>query len=424
MSKKVTIVGVGLGQEQYLTQEAKEILRSAPVVYTTARIGMGLQQLLNQVISFKVSEIVPMIKNSEEDIVIMVSGDTGFYSLAKTIQRGLKNTDIVIENINGISSMQYFFAKLGSGFDDVLLTSAHGRETNLVALSTYNKRVFALTGGEAKVVNICETLSESGMDFLKITVGENLGSESEKIYSGSPSEIKTKDISELAVMLIENENPANPNSFIRDEDLERGNAPMTKEEIRHISLAKLDIQPDDIVYDIGAGTGSVTLEMAKRANRSWVYAVEQKEDAFELVRLNQKRLGIYNIKLSLAKAPDGMQDWEAADKVFIGGSGKNMQLIIDEVISKHRQQYEQMSDKSKFKAKSIRFVINTITLESLVEANRILENSRFEQVEYVSISSAKSKKIGGYNMMMANNPIYIISADYRLDFQDDASKEQ
>lgn len=418
MSIKVTIVGVGLGQEKYLTARAREILTSADVVYTTARIGMGLQNILKELISFKVSEIVPMIKESKKDVVVMVSGDTGFYSLAKTITRGLRGTDIRIEIVNGISSMQYFFAKLGSGYEDVVLASAHGRATDLVALSTYNKKVFALTGGEAKIVDICKELCKAGMDHLKITVGEDLGSETEKISVGPPAEFVEREISELAVILIENEMAADPNSFIRDEDLERGNAPMTKEEIRHVSLAKLNIAPDDIVYDIGAGTGSVTLEMAKRANRSRVYAVEQKEDAFELVEINKKRLGIYNIKLSFAKAPDGMQDWEPADKVFIGGSGKNMGKIIDEIVAIHRRKYEQLADKSRYMGKRIRFVINTITLESLTEANQLLERPPFENVEYVSISTAKSKKIGGYNMMMANNPIYVISADYVLNFEE------
>lgn len=417
MAKKVTVVGVGLGTEKHLTAQAREILTSADRVYTTARIGEGLENILKELVSFKVSEILPILRNGDEDAVVMVSGDTGFYSLAKTIRRGLAGTGIEVEFINGISSMQYFLAKLGSGYEDVLLASAHGREANLVALSTYNKRVFALTGGEARVADICRTLCEADMDFLKLTVGENLGGEAEKIYSGSPSEIMKREIPELAVLLIENENPADPNRFIRDEELERGSAPMTKEEIRHLSLAKLDIQPDDIVYDIGAGTGSVTLEMAKRANRSWVYAVEQKEDAFELVRTNRKKLGIYNIRLTLAKAPDKMDDWQPADKVFIGGSGKNMEKIIDAVVEKHREAYRSAGDKTKYdKAKSIRFVINTITLESLTEANRLLERAPFENVEYVSVSTAKSKKLGGYNMMMANNPIYIITADYPLDF--------
>lgn len=417
MSKKVTIVGVGLGQEKFLTLEAREILTSANKVYTTARIGMELESILKEIISFKVSEIISMIKNSDEDMVVMVSGDTGFYSLAQTIAKGVKNIDVELKIVNGISSMQYFFAKLGSSFENVVLASAHGRKVNLVALATYNKRVFALTGGEAKVKDICKEFVEAEMDFLKITVGENLGAETEKIYSDIPSEIIKREIPELAVMLIENDNPANPNTFIRDEDIERGNAPMTKEEIRHISLAKLNIEPTDIVYDIGAGTGSVTLEMAKRANRSLVYAVEQKEDALELVKLNMKRLGIYNIKLSFAKAPDGMKDWEAPDKVFIGGSGKNMKQIIDFIVEKHRAEYSKLEDKTKYRLDKIRFVINTIALESLTEANQILEDKHFENVEYVSVSTAKSKKVGPYNMMMANNPIYVISCDYKFDFE-------
>ncbi len=424
MAKKVTIVGVGLGNEKFLTAEARAALTSAKKVYTTARIGMELQEILQEIVSFKVSEIVPMIRQNDEDVVVMVSGDTGFYSLAKTIMRGLSKEidagEIEVEILNGISSMQYFFAKIQSGYEDVVLASAHGRKTNLVALATYNKRVFALTGGESKVVDICKELCDAGMDFLTITVGENLGSESESIYFGRPSEMMRRKIPELAVILIENDNPANPNHFIRDEDLERGNAPMTKEEIRHISLAKLDIQPEDVVYDIGAGTGSVTLEMAQRANRSWVYAVEQKQDAYDLVKLNQQRLGIYNIKLTLAKAPDGMDAWEKADKVFIGGSGKNMGSIIEKIVDKHRKAYEVTEDKSKYNGpERIRFVINTITLESLTEANHLLEQAPFENVEYLSISSAKSKKVAGYNMMMANNPIYIISADYVLDWAKD-----
>lgn len=418
MTKKVTIVGVGLGDERYLTLEAREILTSAKKVYTTARIGIELQNILKEIISFKVSEIIEMIKESDEDMVIMVSGDTGFYSLAQTIAKGIKNvSNIELKIVNGISSMQYFFAQLGSSFENVVLASAHGRKTNLVALATYNQRVFALTGGESKVKDICKEFVEYEMDFLKITVGENLGYENQKIYSGKPSEIVEKEISDLAVMLIENENPANPNTFIKDEEIERGNAPMTKEEIRHISLAKLNILPNDIVYDIGAGTGSVTLDMAKRANKSLVYAIEQKEDALELVKLNKKRFGIYNIKLVFGKAPDKMDDWEAPDKVFIGGSGKNMMQIIDFIVEKHKSDYEKCQDKSKYNgAKSIKFVINTIALESLTEANQILENGKFTNVEYLSVATAKSKKVAGYNMMMANNPIYIISADYEFDW--------
>lgn len=417
MGIKVNIVGVGLGQEEFLTQKAKEILIGAQKVYTTHRIGSALAPLLQEVVEFKVSEILTIIKESKENIVIMVSGDTGFYSLAKTIQKGLQDQDIQLEFTNGISSMQYFMAKLNRGYENVVLASAHGRKANLVALCSYNHQVFALTGGESKVSHILETLNQAGMGFLQITIGENLGSPREKITAGQVLEFVGQEFSPLSVVLLENKSPANPHSFIRDEELERGNAPMTKEEIRHLSVTRLDIQPEDVVYDIGAGTGSVTLEMAKRANGSMVYAIEQKEDALALVKTNMKKLGIYNIHLVHGKAPEHMEDFPPANKVFIGGSGKNMGSILDTIVDKHKQSYEQLVDKSKYQGPTaMDIVINTITLESLTEANKILENPCYQNVEYMSISSAKSKKVGGYHMMMANNPIYIISATYKFEW--------
>ena len=210
---------------------------------------------------------------------------------------------------------------------------------------------------------------------------------------------------------------------------------MTKEEIRHISVAKLNILPQDIVYDIGAGTGSVSLEMAKKAYESTVYAIEQKQEAYDLLEQNKEQLGIYNVRSILAKAPEGMADLPAPNKVFIGGSGKNMGLIIDAIIEKaqrefenedtsfehsnaaggtaHRQKQEAQTSESSV-LREVRFVINTIAIESLAEANQIFADPKFEDVDYISISAAKSKKVGPYHMMMANNPIYIITATYRI----------
>lgn len=426
--KKVYMVGVGLGQEQFLTPEAREILQGAKRVYTSMRIGEGLKGLLKETVEFKVSEIVPLIEQSQEDVVIMVSGDTGFYSLANTISRKMAGSKVQLIRINGISSMQYFFAKIGKSYEDVKLLSLHGREESIVAHVTYNKKVFALTGGKNKVVDLCRALVEAKMDFIPMTVGENLGNvdkpagnlkNPEKIYTLSPKEILERDkkepISELAVVYIENEQAANPHRMIRDEDLIRGEAPMTKEEIRHLSVAKLDIQPGDIVYDIGAGTGSVSLEMAKKASASMVYALEQKKEAYDLLEANKQKLGIYNVCSILAKAPEGLEALPAPAKVFIGGSGKNMEAIVDTIIEKAQQAKAEKEKASQDGGiREIDFVINTIAIESLAEANRIFAEPRFEQVEYLSVSTARSKKAGPYHMMMANNPIYIIYAKYKL----------
>ena len=412
ITKKIHIVGAGPGEEIFLTQEAREILSKAERVYTSSRIGKRLRSIIGELVEFKVSEIEDMIKNEPGPVTILVSGDTGFYSLASTISRSLGDSFEIVR-INGISSMQYFFAKTNQSYEDVKLISLHGREGSIVSYVNYNKKVFALTGGKHKVTDICQALVEAGMDFVHITVGENLGNvdkalvdldQAEKIYRLTPGEIikraQTMAISDLSVIYIENPQATNPHSLIRDEDIIRGEAPMTKEEIRHLSLSKLDIQPGDLVYDIGAGTGSVSLDMAKKAFESTVYAIEQSQSAVDLIELNKKNLGVYNVKTFHDKAPQGMEDWPAPDKVFIGGSGKNMPLIAEEIIKKAQG--------------DIDFVINTITLESLDEANRLFQRPGFSQAECVCINSAKSKKAGPYTMMVANNPIYILRAKYQL----------
>ena len=306
--------------------------------------------------------------------------------------------DIKLEYINGISSMAYFFAKIGNSYDDAKIASAHGRSTSMVALASYNKKVFALTGGEQKVHSICRELAEAGLGYVTVTVGENLGSEDERLVSGSAAEIAEIEFENLAVMLIENPHAADSSQMLRDSDFERAKVPMTKEEIRWISVAKLGIRPSDMVYDIGAGTGSVTIEMARKACESRVYAIERNPEAIELIRKNMAATGSYNIELSEGRAPEGMESWPEPDRVFIGGSSGNLRQILELIISKS--------------TRGFRLVMNTVTLETLTEAFAVLGELGFENAEYLSISAAKSQKVGSYNMMIGANPVYIITADH------------
>ncbi len=429
--RKIYLVGAGLGSEQYLTAQAHRILLDAKRIYSTNRLGESFSDFAEKIQEFKVSEIAGIIEKTSSDITLIVSGDTGFYSLANTVADVLlknpslgANTDLI--RINGISSMQYLFARINKSYEDVKLISLHGREGDIVPYVTYNKRVFALTGGKHKAADICRDLVEAGLDFVNITLGENLGNvdktseNKEKITTLSPKEMlsmaEKTPISDLAVIYIENPRAVLPHTIIRDEELKRGDAPMTKEDVRHLCVAKLDIRPSDIVYDIGAGTGSVALEMAKKACESRVYAIEQKKQALDLIEANKKRLNIFNIKAIHGKAPEGMDDWPAPDRVFIGGSGKNMAEIIDLILKKHQDKIKnafKASERAKEDSQEeIKFVINTIALESLAEVTKILDE-RFSDIEYLLLSSAKSKKAGPYHMMMANNPIYVISATYK-----------
>lgn len=419
--KTVRITGIGMGTEESLTKEASQALAGAREIILTdtlaRRLDLSLDTTLNPgaVITLcKVSEVAArIIESSAKEIAVPVSGDVGFFSLSRTVTKGLQKLkaeaqeayhgagafeDIKLEYINGISSMAYFFAKIGRSYDDVRIASAHGRSTSMVALVSYNKKLFALTGGEQKVHSICRELTEAGLGDAAVMVGENLGSEDERLVSGSAAEISEIEFENLAVMLIENPHAADSSQMLRDSDFERAKVPMTKEEIRWISVAKLGIKPSDTVYDIGAGTGSVTIEMARKACQSTVYAIERNPEAIELIRKNMAATGSYNIKLSEGRAPEMMESWPEPDRVFIGGSSGNLRQILELIKSKS--------------TRGFRLVMNTVTLETLTEAFAVLGELGFENVEYLSISAAKSQKMGSYNMMIGANPVYIITADH------------
>lgn len=428
MKKTVRITGIGMGTRDLLTKEAIDSLANAQEIIITdtlaKRLNLGIETKAVTTLC-KVSEVAGKIMESYfENIVVPVSGDTGFFSLSRTIEKGLKKLsgeaqeaatdrlaadsvkpfslaaadEIKLEYINGISSMQYFFAKTGGSYDDVKIASAHGRNTSMVALASYNKKVFALTGGDQKVHIICKKLADAGLGDVLVTVGENLASKEERIISASAREISNLEFENLAVMLIENVHAARPFEMLRDADFERAKVPMTKEEVRWISAGKLNIRPSDIVYDIGAGTGSVTIEMARKACESTVYAIERNPEATELIRKNMARTGSYNIELFEGRAPEGMKTWPEPDRVFIGGSSGNLSQILESVIAKT--------------SRGFTLVINTVTLETLTEAFTVLSELGFADTEYLSITAAKSQKIGSYNMMIGANPVYIITAKY------------
>ncbi|MGB5824244.1 MAG: precorrin-6y C5,15-methyltransferase (decarboxylating) subunit CbiE [Proteocatella sp.] len=426
--KSVKIIGTGMGNSQHLTQKAREALENAQEILTTDTLAVRLNLGDRKIVQCSISDITDrLLKSSSSDIAVLVSGDVNFFSLSKTIKTRLEKLksdasldedsrksleNMELEFINGISSMQYFFAKLQKSYDDVKLTSAHGRNTNIVALASYNKKVFSLTGGEQKAHTICAKLTQAGLGQAYVTIGENLGNPQERILSGKAQDFASMEIQNLAVMLIENPEAVESYTMLKDADFERAKVPMTKEEVRWISVNKLEIRPADIVYDIGAGTGSVTMDMARKANEATVYAVEQKPEAIELIKKNIKRTGCYNVELVQSKAPEGMKLWPAPDRVFIGGSSGNLKQILESVILKREDKSSASKVSVDCTEQKLKIVINTITLETLVETYSCLEILGFENVEYLSMTTAKSQKMGNYNLMMGANPVYVISADY------------
>ncbi|MGB4440316.1 MAG: precorrin-6Y C5,15-methyltransferase (decarboxylating) subunit CbiT, partial [Sedimentibacter sp.] len=173
-----------------------------------------------------------------------------------------------------------------------------------------------------------------------------------------------------------------------------GLSPMTKNEVRTVSISKLNLKNDFIVYDIGAGTGSVSIETALKLSNGSLYAIEKNEDAVELIKKNIEKFKAYNIEIIKSVAPDGLETLPKPDSVFVGGSSGNLDKIIEAILKKNP---------------FVNVVINTITLENLNESLSCMEKYKFNNVDIINVAISKAKKAGPYNMMMGQNPIYIIS---------------
>ena len=182
---------------------------------------------------------------------------------------------------------------------------------------------------------------------------------------------------------------------IPDSEFIRGDVPMTKEEIRILSLSKLQLTVGDCLLDVGAGTGSVSIEMARLLPESTVYAVEQKAKALELIRQNAQKFDTPNVKIIEGKAPDALEGISGVNKIFIGGSGGNLKEIIDWI--------------ERNCSRDSRLVINAVSLNTLVDARQMLDSKAFSLPEIIQVSINRIEKLGNAEMFRPQSPIFIIS---------------
>lgn len=395
MKKKLYIIGAGTGEYSLLTQKAAEILKNCEEVYGTERISDLMQNIRGDIRKVSLQQMKESIVSSKaESIAALVTGDTGFYSMAKILQRDLSN-DCDIKMLSGISSLQYLCARLGRSYEGIKTISLHGREGSPLGTVSYFPETFILTGGVRKAHDICAHLAENGLGHLTVTAGENLSMPQERIVQGTAQELACEIFSDLTVLLLDNPQHANREQAFSDTDFIRAKVPMTKQEVRWASVNMMRIAPTDIIYDIGAGTGSVSFEAARKAYSGLVYAVEQNEEGICLINENRIHTGGYNVIPVAGMAPEALSTLPPPDKAFIGGSKGHMRSVIKSLIEKNPE---------------ISVTVNAITLETLHEAITVLEEFGFK-TEISCISVARAKQVGESHMMMANNPVYIIHGE-------------
>ncbi len=400
LSQKISLVGIGMGAEKTLTLEGKKALNEAELLIGAKRMTEAVQKPGQMVLhEYRSEKIVEYIREHPKyrTVAIALSGDVGFYSGAKKL---IDQLDGNVEVICGISSVVYFMSKIGLSWDDAKIVSAHGRNCNLISLIRHNPKVFSILGTEDGVAVLASRLVYYGMGDVTLYVGENLSYENEKIFHDKAANLTEYRGDALSVVTACNEKatPMSAVHGISDGEFLRGKAPMTKEEVRTVSLSKLRLSEDSVCYDVGAGTGSVSVEMALRAWMGQVYAIEKKEDALALLKDNKKKFAVDNLAIIPGVAPEAMTELPAPTHAFIGGSSGNMQDIINLLLEKNPK---------------VRIVINCITLETVTEAMNAIRDFGLEDVDIVQLAAARSKSIGRYHMMMGENPIYIISCSGR-----------
>lgn len=400
LSQKISLVGIGMGAEKTLTLEGKKALNEAELLIGAKRMTEAVQKPGQMVLhEYRSEKIVEYIREHPKyrTVAIALSGDVGFYSGAKKL---IDQLDGNVEVICGISSVVYFMSKIGLSWDDAKIVSAHGRNCNLISLIRHNPKVFSILGTEDGVAVLASRLVYYGMGDVTLYVGENLSYENEKIFHDKAANLTEYRGDALSVVTACNEKATLMSAVhgISDGEFLRGKAPMTKEEVRTVSLSKLRLSEDSVCYDVGAGTGSVSVEMALRAWMGQVYAIEKKEDALALLKENKKKFAVDNLAIIPGVAPEAMTELPAPTHAFIGGSSGNMQDIINLLLEKNPK---------------VRIVINCITLETVTEAMNAIRDFGLEDVDIVQLAAARSKSIGRYHMMMGENPIYIISCSGR-----------
>lgn len=399
--QKVTLLGIGMGSPKTLTLSGQEAVRNADLIVGAKRWPM-LSDLWDRIFlyEYRSKEISEYLKAHPEytKVVVALSGDVGFYSGAKKLVELLGPET---EMICGISSVVYFMSKIGLSWDDAKIVSAHGKACNLISLIRTNRKVFSILGTGDGVRQLAEKLTFYGMGDVVLHVGENLSYDNEKILAEPARELVSYEGDPLSVICA-----YNPGAELElathglpDEEFIRGKAPMTKTEVRTVSLSKLRLPKDAICYDIGAGTGSVSVEMALRASEGAVYAIEKKEDALALLHENKKKFALDHMYIVPGTAPEALEELPVPTHAFIGGSSGNMKEIVELLINKNPQ---------------VRIVINCITLETVGEALACIRGLEKQEIyecesEVVQLCASRSKNIGRYHMMMGENPIYIIT---------------
>ena len=419
---KLSIVGIGPGSMEYVNAKARKLISDADIIVAGSDRMLELSDEIRKeeknckeytsFKSYKTIDIINFIKekfeNSQDSsAVVLMSGDTGFYSgtqsLYKHIEAMAKNSENILHKVDmqivpSISSISYLASRYNISWHDMKIVSLHGRTGHLAHELKTNKKVFVISSGGMETSDIISELIDKGFEDCDIYIGENMSYPEEVLSHGKVADFKEHKFLELCSMIIINQNasPMHMTLGIEDDEFIRDKVPMTKSEIRALSVAKLGLSSEDICYDVGAGTGSVSIEMAMNVPKGKVYAIEKKTIAADLIYKNIEKFGLDNVEVIKGEASVSMEEIEAPDAVFIGGTTGKLRDILKIVFEKNPK---------------VRVVVTAVSLESVAEINEACKyyETLDCKTDIVLVSVSNTKRVMNYTMFDAKNPVLIAS---------------
>ncbi len=405
---KVHIVGLGDDGVDGMTAQARRLVEEAELLLGPEACRSLLPATLRSRLetAANLEELVERIEGaSGRRTVVLASGDPLFYGTARYVCTKLGKDRF--EVVPHVSSMQLAFARVKESWEEAFLANLAGQSIERVIDRIRTSETAGLfTSEQWPPAAVARTLLEHGLDAFQAYVCENLGSPDERVTQGSLAEITRESFSPLNVMILVRHAKApeavggsgrrlfgNPDECFLQSRPKRGL--LTPAEVRSLALAELGLGRASVVWDVGAGSGSVGLEAARLAPAGRVYAIEMDPDDHALILENARRLGVENLQAVLGRAPEAWADLPAPDAIYVGGSGRDVAMLVEGA-------WERL-------AAGGRLVTACNSIENLAAVHALLR-ARSGDAAYWMVNIARGYEQLDRIRFEAINPVFLIAA--------------
>ncbi len=399
--KTIYVIGAGIEGQEGFSRRALELVGQADLLIGGPRQLALFPDFSGKTITIgaNLAPVVDCLAKAEGSAVVLASGDPLFFGIGRYLLRNLPEADL--EFVPNVSSVQYAFAKIREPWDDAVFVSAHGRGMKgAVDQIVAHDKIAILTDEVNTPRGIAGELIERGREGYTAYLCENLGTAEEAITHTDLKGLLDIPAAPLNVLILIKEyesggDGAGPCLGIPDDDFATVKKLITKEEVRAVSLAKLRLRQDMTLWDIGAGSGSVSIEADHLMPNGRVFAVERNPQCLAYLKENLQKFNSRNITLIEEEAPACLDDLPDPDRVFIGGSGGHLWKILAAADGRL--------------STGGRVVLNAATLDTLTSATEFFENANYE-LEVTMVNISRTRPLTDYKMFEAFNPVFVLAA--------------